>query len=195
MITYKSGGISTQIDLLLLRKVRGVNCTDCHAIAGEDCLNVHRPVRPTLYVADLAKQKPHGKRRVKLWKLDDPEKRREYQDRLRISMEGCRGDMERLERNVLEACKEVCGETSGRRGRERETWWWTEAVQNVLREKKATFKRWQQTGYMEDREAYRRKRNDARRVVREEKYEAWRRWSEDLHTREGQTRCSEFRLR
>ena len=58
-------------------------------------------------------------------------------------MVGCRGDMESLERNVLDVCREVCGETSGRRGRERETSWWSEAVQSVLREKKAAFKRWQ----------------------------------------------------
>ena len=45
IITHKSGNIGTQIDLLLLRKARGVNCTDCHAIAGEECLTVHRPVR------------------------------------------------------------------------------------------------------------------------------------------------------
>ena len=74
-ITYKSGDTTTQIDLILLRRVRGVSCTDCHAIAGEDCLTVHRPVRAKLSVSDLVKQKPHGKRRVK---LDDPEERREY---------------------------------------------------------------------------------------------------------------------
>ena len=80
--------------------------------------------------------------------------------------------MERLERNVLETCREVCGETSGRRGRERETWWWCEEVQNVLREKKAAFKRWQQTLEWEDREAYRRKRNETKRLVRNAKNEA-----------------------
>ena len=188
LITYKSGDISTQIDLLLLRKVRSVNYTDCHAIAGEDCLTVHRPVRAKLFVSGLEKQKPHSKRKVKLWKLDDPEKRRECQERFRINMEGYGGDMERLERNVLEVCKEVCGETSGRRGRERETWWWSEAVQNILREKKAAFKRWQRTGEREDREAYRRKRNEAKRVVKNAKNQAWRRWSEDLNTREGQNK-------
>ena len=120
LITYKSG--NTQIDLLLIRKVRGLNCTDCHAMAGEDCFTVHRPVRAKLYVSGLKMRKPHAKRKVKLWKLDDPEKRRECQERLIRSMEGCSGDMETLERNVLDACKVVCGETTGRRRRERETW-------------------------------------------------------------------------
>ena len=163
LITYKSGDICTQIDLLLFRKARGVQCTDCQAIPGEDCLTQHRPVRAKLFVSGFKKQKPHGQKRVKVWKLEDPEKRRECQERLRRSMEGCSGDMESLERNVLNVCKEVCGVTSGRRGRERETWWWSDAVQNVLKEKKAAFKKWQRTLEMEDREAYRRKRNEAKR--------------------------------
>ena len=61
-------------------------------------------------------------------------------------------------------------------------------MQSVLRVKKAAFKRLQRTGHPEDREAYRRKRNESRRVVRCEKKEAWRRWSEDLNTREGQNK-------
>ena len=188
LITYKSGDHSTQIDLLLMRKASGVLCTDCHAIAGEDCLTQHRPVRAKLSVAGFGRKKYHGKKRVKLWRLKDPHKRSECQEKLIRSLEGSGGDMEKLEKNMYDICKEICGETSGRRGRERETWWWNEAVQGVLKEKKIAFKRWQRSGELQDREVYRRKRNEAKRKVREAKKEAWRQWCEDVNTREGQNK-------
>ena len=40
--------------------------------------------------------------------------------------------MEDLEKNRYD----TCGETTGRRERERETWWWNETVQGVIQEKK-----------------------------------------------------------
>ena len=94
---------------------------------------------------------------MKLWKLKDPDKRRECQERFLGSLEGCREDMEILEKKMLDTCKEICGETTGRRGRERETWWWNEDVQRVIREKNAAFQRWQRTGEVRYREEYRRK--------------------------------------
>ena len=43
-ITYKSGGAETQINLILMKKVRGVCVTDFKAIPGEACLTQHRLV-------------------------------------------------------------------------------------------------------------------------------------------------------
>ena len=186
LITYKSGDHSTQMSLM--RKATGVLCTDCHAIAGEDCLTQHRPVRAKISVAGFSRRGYHGKKRVKLWRLRDPEMRSECQEKLKRSMEGSSGDIEKLEKNMFDTCREICGETTGRRGRERETWWWSETVQGVIKEKKIAFKRWQRSGELQDREEYRRKKNEAKRKVREAKKEAWREWCEDLNTREGQNK-------
>ena len=41
---------------------------------------------------------------------------------------------------------EFCGETTGRRQRDRKTWWWKEEVQFAVREKKLAFKSWQSEG-------------------------------------------------
>ena len=83
-----------------MRKVTGMVCTDCHAIAGEDCINLHRPVRAKLSVVGYSIKKPHGRKKVKLWKLKDPETRRNCQDRLARSLGACSGDMEELEKNL-----------------------------------------------------------------------------------------------
>ena len=65
-----------------------------------------------------------------------------YQEKLKRSMETCHGNMEQLEKNLLKACREVCNETTDRRGRERETWWWNEEIQEIIKVMKAAFKRW-----------------------------------------------------
>ena len=53
----------------------------------------HRPVRAKLSVAGFRKKKYHGKKRVKLWRLKDPD---ECQEKLKKSLEGFSGDMEEL---------------------------------------------------------------------------------------------------
>ena len=39
---------------------------------------------------------------------------------------------------LLSSAREICGETTGRRQRDRETWWWNEEVQLAVREKKVS---------------------------------------------------------
>ena len=48
--------------------------------------------------------------------------------------------MEKPGRRHLSAGGEICGITSGKRGREMETWWWND-VQQRLTEKKVAYKR------------------------------------------------------
>ena len=98
------------------------------------------------------------------WKhCRNSEKRELFEERLREKII-CSGDGEwkNLEENILNSGKEICGITSGKRGRERETWWWNDTVQQRLQEKKVVYKKWQQTGAEEDRETFK----DWKRVPR-----------------------------
>ena len=52
--------------------------------------------------------------------------------------------------NKMAACirgvsKEILGESKGRGPQFKETWWWNEEVQNVVKNKRECFKTWQQT--------------------------------------------------
>ena len=42
----------------------------------------------------------------------------------------------------METGREMCGETTGHFRIQRETWWWNEKVQQEIREKKESFKKW-----------------------------------------------------
>ena len=69
LITYKSGELSTQLDLILMRKKRGIVVTDCYAAPGEACLTQHRPVCAILYCKDYRRTRRVPIKRIKLWKL------------------------------------------------------------------------------------------------------------------------------
>ena len=164
LITYKSGGAQTQLDLTMLRVRRGVKAIDCYAVPGEACLTQHRPVCTRLFVEryKITPKRPH--RRVQWWKLKNEALRDKYEERVRLSMTGNHGQWKHLENSAIEASVEVCGVTSGKRGRERETWWWSEAVQAVISEKKKAFKVWQRTLTNDDRDIYRMRRREAERA-------------------------------
>ena len=59
---------------------------------------------------------------------------------------------------MLNSAREVCGETIGRRQKDRETWWWNEEVQLAVREKNLAFKEWQSEGAEEVHEQYRKEK-------------------------------------
>ncbi|KAK3871404.1 hypothetical protein Pcinc_023453 [Petrolisthes cinctipes] len=106
-----------------------------------------------------------GKKKRKEWKLKDEDTRRQFKVKVQQKNNRNRGGWKQLSENVLEAAKEVCGETTGYRRRRRETWWWNEAVQRSLQEKKRAYKRWQRTQNEEDKREYKEKTRQAQREV------------------------------
>ena len=71
--------------------------------------------------------------------------------------------------NITEAENKVCGVTSGRRRKERETWW-NAVVQQVIRDKKITEK--SHESKEEDEYEYQEKKGQARREMAKPKREA-----------------------
>ena len=188
LITYKSGELSTQLDLILMRTKRGIVVTDCYAAPGEACLTQHRPVCAILYCKDYRRTRRVPIKRIKLWKLKDEELRREYEAKLQEKVNQGIEQADQLEKNIREAAEEVCGLTTGRRGRERETWWWCDEVQQKIKEKKIAYKAWQHTKTEADKEHYREKNRESKRAVARAKAAAWEGWSADLTTVAGRNK-------
>ena len=63
--------------------------------------------------------------------------------------EVCNESWETTSRMLLQTAEQVCGQTTGRCGRERETCWWCEEVQHVIKQKRIAYKVWQQSGLQE----------------------------------------------
>ena len=139
-------------------------------------------------MADFQKKRWKGTRKLKLWKLKDPSLRNEFEERVAMGMNSGENEWPVLETVVREAAEQTCGRTSGSRGAQRETCWWSETVQSAIRNKAAAFKSWQRSGRVQDHHLYRMANNQARRAVTIAKKLAWTNWSENLGTAEGKIR-------
>ena len=185
-VTYVSGGAETQLDFVLMRPKDDIMAVDCRAIPGESCAYQHRPVRADIRFTDMKRRKVGGRKKLKTWKLKDDSVRAEFQNKLEERFQTGGVGWSELQTDIEQVCREVCGETTGKRGRERETWWWNDAVQQAIGIKKTAFKVWQRSRLLEDREAYREKNREAKRVVARAKSEAMEAWCQSLNSAEGQ---------
>ena len=121
-ITYKSGGAETEIDLIAMRSSPAVKVKDCKAYPGEACLTQHRPVCAILNIKHHKVKRPKGQKKIRTWKLKDEEVRNRYQVAIQSALAENVGSWADLSRTVKQVSEEICGVTSGRRGREREAW-------------------------------------------------------------------------
>ena len=72
----------------------------------------------------------------------------------------------------MAAAEQVCGWTTGRGGRKRQTWWWNDDVKEVIKQKKRAYKLWQKSNLAADKEKYHTWEREARRCVAEAKRRA-----------------------
>ena len=185
-ITYRSGDVSSQIDYMLMRRQEWQMVKDCKVIPGEECLAQHRLLCVDLHVADPKRRRPQvGRKRLKIWKLKEEETRRVFEERLEGKLEDHSGDWNTFKCTILETAREICGESSGRRQTDRNTWWWCEEVQQAIKEKKETYRSWQRERTEENRRVYRQKARAAKRAVAAAKERAWAEWSVNIETAEG----------
>ncbi len=84
-----------------------------------------------------------GEKRIKLWKLKNEQRRKQFEERLQESIAGVTAGWAGLSITVMATAKEVCGGSRGQRHRERQTRWWCEEAQQAIKEKRDSYKRWQ----------------------------------------------------
>ncbi len=63
-----------------------------------------------------------GEKRIKLWKLKNEQRRKQFEERLQENIGAIAGWMG-LINAVMETAREVCGESKGQRHHERKKWW------------------------------------------------------------------------
>ena len=193
LVTYNSNGNQTQIDFIMVKKDFAKEIIDCKALPGEQITSQHRVVIMKLKTKRRFKRKTVGKKRIRWWKLKDSEIRQRFIQVLRAKMEDVQFDEQHFEdqyntlsRLIRECGIEVCGISSGKRKPGKDTWWWNNETEKVVKEKRNALKRWKQTGSVIDREEYRRCSKIARKVIGRETYNAVEKLYEELETKEGE---------
>ena len=79
--------------------------------------------------------------------------------------------------------KELLGETSGIMWEEKESWWWDEDIEKVVKGKKEAKKRWEESQLHEDRNRLR--KTKVKRVVAQAKARAYDEIYDELEAKEG----------
>ena len=122
-VTFKSGGVESQIDYMLVRPNENVMVTNCKVIPGEACLTQHRLVCSDIKVKGMKRHKrKKGVRKIKQWKLREETVRREFEEEVEKRMDGNKKGWEGLRNSIVQAGRQVCGETTGQFRVRRETW-------------------------------------------------------------------------
>ncbi|KAJ8709706.1 hypothetical protein PYW08_009710 [Mythimna loreyi] len=152
LATYKSGNHKTQIDYFLVRRNHLKYVMDCKVLSGEDLVSQHRLLVMTSVVQiHCRKTKERPPPRIKWHRLERNDCAKKFRERVVDRMIEM-GDMNDRSINeswnamaecIMQAARDILGETKGKGRIDRDTWWWSTEVQNVLKEKKKKFKEWQ----------------------------------------------------
>ena len=147
LITFSSGDSNTQIDYIMMKGRDKRFLKDVKVIPSEEVFTQHK-----LVVCDLSikvkkeKKKPYTPK-LKVWKLKDPEARKEFVSGVEEhchdseavdSVEECWGKLKNV---LLENTEKVCGWTNGPAQR-KTTFWWDADVDSVIKEKRYMWKEW-----------------------------------------------------
>eukprot|EP00262_Sarcandra_glabra_P012088 TRINITY_DN3039_c0_g2_i3.p1 TRINITY_DN3039_c0_g2~~TRINITY_DN3039_c0_g2_i3.p1 ORF type:complete len:402 (+),score=55.32 TRINITY_DN3039_c0_g2_i3:275-1480(+) len=190
LITFKSGANRTQIDYFLVRRREWANCKDCKVIPGECLTTQHRLiVFDVLIKSQVTKKMTKDPPKIKWWELKGDKItvfKGKMSDREVWWCEGDPNEMwEQMARCLKRIAKEVLGESKGRKGVQKDTWWWNADIQKSIAEKKC-FKEWQKTRTMDDLERYKLAKREAKKAVSKVKYEAYDNLYTRLGTKEGE---------
>jgi len=136
------------------------------------------------------KRKVKYKPRIRVWKLKKEEHAAEFQRHLSEQSEAVSSKAGPDERWVgmkeawLGAADKVCGWTKGP-PRHKQTWWWTDEVGEVVKEKRVRYTRWKRSGLEEDRRKYLESKRLARNAVWRAQEDKRQELTRELHSEEG----------
>ena len=147
LITYQSGGNSSQIDYFLVRKSDFKQVRNIKVIPGEEVVTQHRLLVTDMKWKFVKQTKNTFTPKLRTWKLKDQNVTNLFKDRLThlltsdINEKSVVDQWMHLKTNLLKATEETCG-ISKQRKWHKQTWWWDNSVDNAVNEKRRLFKIW-----------------------------------------------------
>ena len=98
--------------------------------------------------------------RWRMWQLKEKEIKEKFEERIGKLVDVDSKDLW----GSLKACDELCGKTTARGDREN-TWWWNEQVKDAIDRKKKALKLWCTNRSAENKNKYRKARNETKKVI------------------------------
>ncbi|XP_047105949.1 uncharacterized protein LOC124775154 [Schistocerca piceifrons] len=122
--------------------------------------------------------------KIKWWRLKDKNLREEFSEKVlgKVKLAESVQEWWKIYSAIIRKIEEEgFGLTSGREvPKNKESWWWNEEVQKVVKEKKDAKRKWDMSGSAEDGQAYKSAKKEAKRAVDKAKAESVREAYEQL---------------
>ena len=190
LITYRSGGRSSQIDYLLYKRSRLFEVKNCKVIPGDHVAPQHRLVCMDLKLKRERKVKTSVVRKIKWYRLlKEGDKKIEFKRKVLEEIDLGIADVQQWWMHnasvIRRHGKELLGETSGIVWEEKEGWWWDEDIEKVVKGKKEAKKRWEESQSNEDRNRLREKNKEVKKMVAQAKARAYDEIYDELGAKEG----------
>ena len=155
LVSYQSGNSCTQVDYILTRRSDLKQVQNVKVIGNEECVTQHKLLvcEINLRTQNRKQHKPPPKRCI--WKLRISEVQEKYKRAVVESINSStllpdpdsEADAESIWTEIksclINACDSVCGWAKGNCKKERETWWWDEIVESLVKQKRKLCKEWQ----------------------------------------------------
>ena len=124
-MTYKSGGRSTQIDFLLVRREEMKEVTNCKVLPGDSTASQHRALLMDIWVKGVKREQEVREPKTRWWKLKEEGLRSAFKERvmsrLKESGEKGLGCWQEIADKIREQGKQVLGRTPGKKPQGKET--------------------------------------------------------------------------
>ncbi|XP_058217647.1 uncharacterized protein LOC131328767 [Rhododendron vialii] len=171
LITFKSGANRSQIDYFLARVADRLTCKDCKVIPRECLVAQHR-----LLVLDICLKGNNKRRketrclRTKWWGLRG-EKLQVFKEKMSQEVRWeVEGDSDNMWNTIVDGIrrisKEVLGESKGKCLISKETWWWNDEIQTIIKAKEC-FKKWQKDRNVKNFQGYKQASKEVKKAVRD----------------------------
>ena len=144
-VTYKSGGKSTQVDYVMCRRRNLKEMCDCKVTVNECVAKKHRMVVCKMALMVKKKKAEKVKPKIRWWKLNETSCQKAFRQEVTRILGGkdrLPDEWGKTAEMLRQTAETVLGVTFGKRKGDRETWWWSEEVQESIKEKKETKKAW-----------------------------------------------------
>ena len=188
-VTYSSGGRSSQVDYIMVRRRRIKEVADTKVVVGESVAKQHRIVVSAIIIWTKWRKAPKLVKRIKWWKLKNSKVNNKFKmDVIESGILSGQEDWQKIVEMIRSIARKELGETSGKvstAGR-RETLWWNQEVQEKLKDKKKAKKAWDTIRDDASKLAYKTAIKQAKREVAKARNKAYEELYEKLETKEGE---------
>ena len=171
------------IDMILTNNRRLFN--DVKVIPSVSLDGDHRLVLAQLRIREPKQQVKSIRMRFKLEKLKEEDCKRDFkckvEEKLDLNVNNkVEEEWKQFKDSLSKAAEETIGMSKQYGGKKKKTPWWTNELQNAVKDKMKKFRKWMKNRNPEDRAEYVIARNEAERIKKEEKRRIYIKIGEDL---------------